>query len=120
MGLVPQGRRVFRSLTVKENLNVAAQPARKGTGAPEWTMDRVFKVFPRLHERQAQLAGSLSGGEQQMLAIGAQNCYFVTLEQCRAAVSGVGGFCKENLVYDGRPVRTPEDGVRPAKRKRVG
>ncbi|MEW6450401.1 MAG: ABC transporter ATP-binding protein [Pseudomonadota bacterium] len=68
--LVPQGRRVFRSLTVKENLNVAAQPARKGTGAPEWTMDRVFKVFPRLHERQAQLAGSLSGGEQQMLAIG--------------------------------------------------
>ena len=51
---------------------------------------------------------------------GAQNCYFVTLEQCRAAVSGVGGFCKENLVYDGRPVRTPEDGVRPAKRKRVG
>jgi branched-chain amino acid transport system ATP-binding protein len=68
--LVPQGRRVFRSLTVKENLNVAAQPARKGTDAPEWTMDRVFKVFPRLHERQAQLAGSLSGGEQQMLAIG--------------------------------------------------
>ena len=51
---------------------------------------------------------------------GAQNCYFVTLEQCRAAVSGVGGFCKENLFYDGRPVRTPEDGVRPAKRKRVG
>jgi branched-chain amino acid transport system ATP-binding protein len=68
--LVPQGRRVFRSLTVKENLNVAAQPMRKGTGAPEWTMDRVFQVFPRLHERQAQLAGSLSGGEQQMLAIG--------------------------------------------------
>jgi len=68
--LVPQGRRVFRSLTVKENLNVAAQPTRKGTGAPEWTMNRVFEVFPRLHERQAQLAGSLSGGEQQMLAIG--------------------------------------------------
>lgn len=68
--LVPQGRRVFRSLTVRENLNVAAQPARKGTGAPQWTMERVFKVFPRLHERQAQLAGSLSGGEQQMLAIG--------------------------------------------------
>jgi branched-chain amino acid transport system ATP-binding protein len=68
--LVPQGRRVFRSLTVKENLNVAAQPARKGAGLPEWTMDRVFQVFPRLHERRALLAGSLSGGAQQMLAIG--------------------------------------------------
>ena len=51
---------------------------------------------------------------------GAQNCYFVTLEQCQAAVSGVGGFCTQNQFYDGLPVRTPEDGVRPAKRKRVG
>ncbi|MEW6451470.1 MAG: DUF3551 domain-containing protein [Pseudomonadota bacterium] len=50
---------------------------------------------------------------------GAQNCYFVTLEQCRAAVSGVGGFCKENLFYDGKPVTTPEDRV-PARRKRTG
>ena len=39
----------------------------------------------------------------------AQNCYFVTLHQCRAAVSGVGGYCKRNPFYDGRPVRTPED-----------
>ena len=69
--LVPQGRRVFRSLTVRENLMVAAQPARKGDGsAPGWTMDRVFGLFPRLKERHAQVAGSLSGGEQQMLAIG--------------------------------------------------
>jgi branched-chain amino acid transport system ATP-binding protein len=65
--LVPQGRRMFRTLTVRENLMVAAQ-ARKG-GAP-WTIDRVFELFPRLAERAAQLAGSLSGGEQQMLAIG--------------------------------------------------
>jgi hypothetical protein len=50
---------------------------------------------------------------------GSQNCYFITLAQCQAAVSGVGGFCKENLFYDGRPVRTPEDGVR-VKRKKVG
>jgi branched-chain amino acid transport system ATP-binding protein len=66
--LVPQGRRMFRTLTVRENLMVAAQPRRhEGT---EWTIDRVFTLFPRLRERSAQVAGSLSGGEQQMLAIG--------------------------------------------------
>ena len=43
---------------------------------------------------------------------GGTNCYFVTLAQCRAAVSGVGGFCVPNNFYDGRPVVTPEDGVR--------
>jgi hypothetical protein len=41
---------------------------------------------------------------------GATNCYFVTLQQCRAAISGNGGFCNPNNFYDGRPVRTPEDG----------
>ena len=65
--LVPQGRRVFRSLTVRENLTVAAQ-SRAETNA--WSLDRVFALFPRLKERHAQDAGSLSGGEQQMLAIG--------------------------------------------------
>jgi branched-chain amino acid transport system ATP-binding protein len=64
--LVPQGRRVFRSLTVRENLDVAAQK-REGNA---WSADRVFALFPRLKERHAQVAGSLSGGEQQMLAIG--------------------------------------------------
>jgi branched-chain amino acid transport system ATP-binding protein len=68
--LVPQGRRMFRTLTVRENLMVAAQPAkRSGSAGPGWTIDRVFKLFPRLKERHAQLSGSLSGGEQQMLAI---------------------------------------------------
>ena len=62
---------MFRSLTVRENLMVAAQPARKdGSRRAGWTMDRVFGLFPRLKERHAQIAGSLSGGEQQMLAIG--------------------------------------------------
>ncbi|MGV6872039.1 ABC transporter ATP-binding protein [Pseudochelatococcus sp. B33] len=65
--LVPQGRRIFRSLTVKENLQVAAQ---QHEGRAAWTLARVFDIFPRLKERQAQFAGSLSGGEQQMLAIG--------------------------------------------------
>jgi branched-chain amino acid transport system ATP-binding protein len=64
MGLVPQGRRVFPTLTVEENLIVA----RRGEGA--WTLERVYTMFPRLRERRSQRARSLSGGEQQMLAIG--------------------------------------------------
>jgi branched-chain amino acid transport system ATP-binding protein len=67
--LVPQGRRMFRTLTVRENLMVAAQSRRNG-GTANWSLDRVFQLFPRLAERHAQVAGSLSGGEQQMLAIG--------------------------------------------------
>jgi len=66
LALVPQGRRVFPSLTVRENLLVARQSARGGA----WTLDRVFDAFPRLQERRAQAAGSLSGGEQQMMVIG--------------------------------------------------
>ena len=62
VGLVPQGRRVFPRLTVKENLIVAG----RGTG---WNLEKVFDLFPRLEERAEQHAGSLSGGEQQMLAI---------------------------------------------------
>jgi branched-chain amino acid transport system ATP-binding protein len=69
IALVPQGRRMFRNLTVRENLVVAAQSPRGG-GGPPWSIERVFKLFPRLAERHAQVAGSLSGGEQQMLAIG--------------------------------------------------
>jgi len=64
MALVPQGRRVFPSLTVRENLEVA----RRGRGP--WTLDRVHQLFPRLHERGGNRANKLSGGEQQMLAIG--------------------------------------------------
>ena len=68
VALVPQGRRVFRSLTVRENLVVAARASRLGT--THWTIDSVFATFPRLKERERQLASQLSGGEQQMLAIG--------------------------------------------------
>jgi branched-chain amino acid transport system ATP-binding protein len=67
VALVPQGRRIFRSLTVRENLSVAARKPREG--AEPWTFDRVFRTFPRLDERREQYAGYLSGGEQQMLAI---------------------------------------------------
>jgi len=69
VALVPQGRRVFRSLTVRENLVVAARKSRGGEAVP-WTLQRVFDTFPRLAERREQYAGHLSGGEQQMLAIG--------------------------------------------------
>jgi branched-chain amino acid transport system ATP-binding protein len=65
IGLVPQGRRVFPSLTVTENLVVAAQR----TSGP-WTVERVMALFPRLRERAKNRGGQLSGGEQQMLAIG--------------------------------------------------
>jgi branched-chain amino acid transport system ATP-binding protein len=68
VGLVPQGRRIFSSLSVYENLRVAQRkPA--GLVAQAWTFDDVFATFPRLGERRRQAAGSLSGGEQQMLAI---------------------------------------------------
>jgi len=68
VALVPQGRRVFRSLTVRENLMVAARTPRGGPAL--WTFETLTQLFPRLHERQHQFAGLLSGGEQQMLAIG--------------------------------------------------
>jgi branched-chain amino acid transport system ATP-binding protein len=87
VALVPQGRRIFKSLTVRENLTVAARRrARNPDGArrhsgipdngrasarrPDWALDAVFEMFPRLGERRRQLAVHLSGGEQQMLAIG--------------------------------------------------
>jgi branched-chain amino acid transport system ATP-binding protein len=69
LALVPQGRRIFRSLTVRENLIVAARKPLDNRHAP-WTLDTVFQMFPRLLERKNQLAAHLSGGEQQMLAIG--------------------------------------------------
>ena len=70
MAIVPQGRRIFASLTVEENLRVAARkPAPAGAG-PIWTLESIYALFPRLAERSKQWATTLSGGEQQMLAIG--------------------------------------------------
>ena len=65
MGLVPQGRRIFPSLSVEENLLVAA----RGVERRGWNLTRVYALFPRLEERRGQRARTLSGGEQQMLAI---------------------------------------------------
>jgi branched-chain amino acid transport system ATP-binding protein len=63
IGYVPQAREVFPSLTVEENLTVAGRPGR-------WTLERVYELFPRLAERRSHMGHQISGGEQQMLAIG--------------------------------------------------
>jgi branched-chain amino acid transport system ATP-binding protein len=68
IGLVPQGRRIYRSLTVLEHLKVAARAPRNGARA-NWDAERVFNLFPQLAERKHMRGGTLSGGEQQMLAI---------------------------------------------------
>jgi branched-chain amino acid transport system ATP-binding protein len=67
LGLVPEGRGIFIDLTVRENLEATA---RRSDGAPRWTFDSVTALFPWMRERRGQLGSHLSGGEQQMLAIG--------------------------------------------------
>jgi branched-chain amino acid transport system ATP-binding protein len=69
IGLVPEGRQVFPTLTVEENLIATASPGRAGEH-PRWTLPEVYALFPRLKERRGHLGDQLSGGEQQMLAIG--------------------------------------------------
>lgn len=69
LGLVPEGRQVFPNLTVEENLVATSRDSTDTTKSP-WTLDRVYQFFPRLQERKANLGNQLSGGEQQMLAIG--------------------------------------------------
>lgn len=64
LGLVPEGRQIFPTLTVRENLVATARMGRR------WTLSRVYELFPRLAERRAHMGSQLSGGEQQMLAIG--------------------------------------------------
>ena len=68
LGLVPEGRQIFPNLSVRENL-IAASANRTGRPSP-WTIERVFEFFPRLSERQRNMGSQLSGGEQQMLAVG--------------------------------------------------
>jgi branched-chain amino acid transport system ATP-binding protein len=68
IGLVPEGRQVFPTLSVRENL--VATAANRASHAEPWTLERIYALFPRLRERAGQSARTLSGGEQQMLAIG--------------------------------------------------
>jgi branched-chain amino acid transport system ATP-binding protein len=68
IGLVPEGRQVFPNLNVRENL--VATAAQRSQSSTPWTLDRIYELFPRLAERQSSMGNQLSGGEQQMLAIG--------------------------------------------------
>jgi branched-chain amino acid transport system ATP-binding protein len=73
LGFTPEDRRIFTDLTVLENLDIGRQPSRRfadGTSAPTWTPERLFALFPNLEERQHNLGGEMSGGEQQMLTVG--------------------------------------------------
>ena len=67
LALIPQGRRIFPSLTVEENLTLAA---RGTTSSGAWTLERLYDLFPNLKDRRRNRGGQLSGGEQQMLAVG--------------------------------------------------
>jgi branched-chain amino acid transport system ATP-binding protein len=71
MAIVPEGRHVVAPLTVAENLRLSSYGVRRTpAAAPAWPVERVYDLFPRLHERRNQVSGTLSGGEQQMLALG--------------------------------------------------
>ena len=94
MDLVPEGRHIFGNLTVHENLKLATW-TRKGSGV-EKDMDRVFDLFPRLQERMHQRSDTLSGGEQQMLAVGRAlmtNCSVILLDEPSMGLSPL-------LMYD--------------------
>jgi branched-chain amino acid transport system ATP-binding protein len=95
IGIVPEGRQIFPNLTVKENL-IAFASNRSGSAAP-WTLARVYEFFPRLKERERNLGNQLSGGEQQMLAIGRAlmtNPYLLILDE---ATEGLAPMLREEI-----------------------
>ncbi len=95
IGLVPEGRRIISSLTVEENILAFARKRPKS--ANQWTLDRIYLMFPRLKERKRSLGGTLSGGEQQMLAIGralATNPELVILDE---ATEGLAPLVREEI-----------------------
>ena len=90
LGFVPENRRIFTDLSVVENLEIGRQPPREGI--PEWTHDRLFKLFPNLGEMPGRMGGSMSGGEQQMLTVSRTlmgNPYLVLLDEPSEGVAPV-------------------------------
>ncbi len=90
LGFVPENRRIFTDLTVIENLEIGRQPPRPGI--PEWTHERLFKLFPNLGEMPGRMGGSMSGGEQQMLTVSRTlmgNPYLVLLDEPSEGVAPV-------------------------------
>ncbi len=95
VALVPEGRQIFPNLTVRENL-IAFAGNRNGSSNP-WTLERVFQFFPRLAERETNMGNQLSGGEQQMLAIGRAlmtNPYLLILDE---ATEGLAPMIREEI-----------------------
>ena len=95
LALVPEGRQIFPNLSVRENLLAFA--ARRNTSADPWTLERVHALFPRLAQRQHHMGNQLSGGEQQMLAIGRAlmtNPYLLVLDE---ATEGLAPLIREEI-----------------------
>ena len=95
LGLVPEGRQIFPNLTVRENL-VATARTGQGTSKP-WTLDRVYELFPRLEDRQDSMGNQLSGGEQQMLAVGRALTTNPTLLLLDEATEGLAPLVRDEI-----------------------
>ena len=95
LGLVPEGRQIFPNLTVRENL-VATARTGQGTSKP-WTLDRVYELFPRLEDRQSSMGNQLSGGEQQMLAVGRALTTNPTLLLLDEATEGLAPLVRDEI-----------------------
>ena len=97
LALVPEGRQVFTTLSVEENLVATAASPRAGHALAPWTLDRVYAFFPRLKERRRHLGWQLSGGEQQMLAIGRALMTNPTLLVLDEATEGLAPLVREEI-----------------------
>ena len=95
VGLVPEGRQVFPNLSVRENL--VATASLRNAGKTPWTLARVYELFPRLAERSSQLAGKMSGGEQQMLAVGRALMTNPTLLLLDEAAEGLAPLIRQEI-----------------------
>ncbi len=110
IGWVPQERNIFKSLTVDENLSAVARAGRAGRAAPPWTPARVYAMFPRLAERKGNLGTQLSGGEQQMLAVGRALVLNPTLLLLDEPLEGLAPIIVQELLQAIRRI-TREEGL---------